>query len=320
MKGPTVKDFSVEKLVPAIPGQYKHLLPTVLTQEKCSFVIAGCSNAVANAIRRTIACELKVAHLTCKYEDIETDDPHIIPEMIQKRLRMIPLHQKTRADAVFSLFATNSTLSALDVKTGLIKNKNGAEKTAFDETFTLLTINPGRYLRINNIVVAHEYGYVPEFGMCALAFNTTSVCQDVVPINTYIPNHDGVRSQMADPRVWKLGFVTNGTLPSADIVRAGCKAIIERLKTVLSLLYTIVSSENQYTLTIEGDSDTIGNLLVKTIDEMYPDVEAATYSVPAAGRSVIIKIIYGDDINTMYKSVVEKLVGAFESILDQIRA
>jgi DNA-directed RNA polymerase subunit L len=355
MKGSiTVKDFKVKKLTPNVPAQYKHLLPTVLVQESCSFIISGCSNAVANAIRRTAACELKVAYLSCQYEDIVTTDPFIIPEMIQKRLRMIPVLQSVKPDAVFSLDVVNATTTPMDVKTGSLVSKG---PRAFDETITILTLGAGHSLKINNVKIAHEYGYVPEYGMCCVAFNAVSTCKDVTPIDVYADRNaenaaagvagsvagtvgtvgtagtvgtigtigtvdatyvKGVRSQIADPRVWEIKFNTNGTLPSKDIVVLSCQEIISRLKTVLSLLYTIINNESKYTLSINGESDTIGNLLVKTIDELYPDVEAATYSVPSIERSVTIRILYGDDINTLYKNVVNHLVGIFEKIADSV--
>lgn len=327
MKGSiTVNDFKVKKLIPNVPAQYKHLLPTTLVQESCSFIISGCSNAVANAIRRTAACELKVAYLNCQYEDIVTTDPFIIPEMIQKRLRMIPVLQSVRADAIFSLDVTNATTGTMDVKTGSLISKG---TRVFDETITILTLGAGHSLKINNVKIAYEYGYIPEYGMCAVAFNAVSTCKDVIPIDVYAdraaeknvnapPVAKGVRSQIADPKIWEIKFNTNGTLSSKDIVKLSCQEIISRLKTVLSLLYTIINNESKYTLTINGESDTIGNLLVKTIDELYPDVEASTYSVPSIERSVTIRIIYGDDINTLYKNIVNHLVSIFEKIAGSI--
>jgi DNA-directed RNA polymerase subunit L len=78
------------------------------------------------------------------------------------------------------------------------------------------------------------------------------------------------------------------------------------------------NNENQYVLYIEGESDTIGNLIVKTTDELYPDVEAITYSTTAIGRSLTIKIIYGDDINTLYRRVIDHLTAIFETIKGQL--
>lgn len=340
-----VRDFSTKKLTPTINAKYKHLLPTALTQESCSFIIDGCSNAVANGIRRTIACELKVLYLTCKYESIVTSDPFIIPEMIQKRLRMIPLLQSTSPGAKFSLDVTNNTLLPMDVKTGSIKGKIPG---SFDSTYTLLTLGPGHSLQINDITCASEYGYVQEYGMCSVAFNAVSICKDIKPVDVYeeagrdemgrwkedrggVKDTAGInssgkpaetpatsRSQMADPRVWEIKFNTNGTMSPRDIIRAACAEIIARLKKLLSLLYTMVNNESQYTLTIQGESDTIGNLIVKTTDEMYPDVEAVTYIVPSIERSLTIKIIYSDDINTLYKNVVSSLIATYEKISNSV--
>lgn len=333
----SVKDFKTVKLVPKVPERFKHLAPTTLVSERCTFTIANCSNAVSNAIRRTILCELKVAYLRTEYEEIVTDDPFIIPEMIQKRMRMIPLLQSVPADTKFSLETTNNTLDVQDVKTKLMIRG----KPYFDETITILSLQPGKSLKIS-AKVAYEYGYVPQYGMCALAFNATSICKDVIPADMYVEDGimsgankptgesgteessknvvkpTGAKSHFSDPRVWEIAFNTNGTMPPKQIVTLACNNIIERLKSVLSLLYTMANNDNQYVLTIHGDSDTIGNLLIKTIDELYPDVEAATYSASAIERSVTLRVIYSDDINTLYKNVIEHLIETFKSIMDQI--
>lgn len=362
MKGGVgVRDWSVTKLVPKVPERFKHLLPTVLTPERCEFIIDGCSNAVANAIRRTVLCELKVTYLTCEYEDIVTDDPHVIPEMIQKRIREIPLLQSVPPDTVFNLEYQNKTLLTDDVKTGLLVPKGRNNTMYFNETTTLVSIAPGRSIKISNCRIASDFSYKDGLGMCAVAFNATSICLDQTPIDMYadmkktlriiseavelnengvptvptvptIPNVPtakskkapestapvGISTHIADPRVWKIAFNTNGTLSSKEIVKRTCSNIIDRLKHVLSLLHTIVSNDNQYVLTIHGESHTIGNLLMKTTDELYSDVEAVTYNCPNVERTAVIRIIYADDINTLYKNVIDHLVGTFDSIRSAI--
>jgi len=94
-RSPKAKDPEVRKL-----------LPTVLKPQRYEFTIVGVDNAIANAIRRVLCLELPVKALVCNYEDIETDDAHVIPEVIVKRLRMIPLLQSCPAAATFSLNAT----------------------------------------------------------------------------------------------------------------------------------------------------------------------------------------------------------------------
>ena len=344
-----VRDWSVEKLVPVVPERFKHLLPTVLMPERCEFTIDECSNAVANAIRRTVLCEMKVMYLTCDYEDIITDDPHVIPEMIQKRIRMIPLLQSIPPSTVFSLEYQNKTLLTDDVKTGLFVCKNNNTKY-FNETTTLVSIAAGRSIRINNCRIASDFTYKDGLGMCSVAFNATSICLDQVPIDMYADMKKTLRiinetvelnenhvvsdqkptnnepnanktpqsTHIADPKVWRIAFNTNGTLPSKEIVKQACSNIIERLKHVLSLLHTIVSNDNQYVLTIHGESHTIGNLLMKTTDELYSDVEAVTYNCPNVERTAIVRIIYADDINTLYKNVIDHLIGTFDTIKSSI--
>lgn len=361
MKAVKLQDWNVTRLVPNVPERFKHLLPTVLVPERCEFTLHGCSNAVSNAIRRTILCELSVLYLTCEYEDIVTDDPHVIPEMIQKRLRMIPLLQSIPLDTTFTLEYQNKTLLVEDVKTSLFAVKGKQRGKYFNETTTLVSIAPGRSIKINNCRVASAVTHQEGYGMCGIAFNATSISVDQVPIDMYAgmkqtlhamseavelnegmasksantdraatvtsantnnktldTNTNMVSSHVADPRVWKIAFNTNGTMHPNEIIISACRNIIDRLKHVTSLLHTIVSNDNQYILTIHGESHTIGNLIMKTTDELYPDVEAVTYNCSNVERIATIRIIYNDDINTLYKNVVENLIETFDTIIRAI--
>jgi DNA-directed RNA polymerase subunit L len=307
----SVDDFTAENIELKIPEKFKKYAPNVLKSAKCKLTISGCNNAIANGIRRTIACELPVKHLTCDYENIVTDDPFIIPEMIQKRLRMIPLLQSVPAGAKFELHIVNASEADLDVKTGDIKGGK-----YFDNTYTLLTLKPGRKLSIVDISVASNYGYFESYGMCTVAIDAVSVCKDMVPYDMYTGK--GSHTHTADPKVWEISFGTNGTMSPKDILIAACNNIIERLKGVMSLLHTIVNNEDEYILRVYGESDTIGNLIMRTAIELYPDAEHVSYNVPIVERIATIKIKYNDDINSLYRNVIANIISTYESIRDQI--
>jgi hypothetical protein len=146
---PKIKDSSLEKF-----------LPKILFPKHMEFQISGVSNAVSNAIRRTIACELLVSGLHAEYESIQTNDMLIIPEMLVKRFRMIPIDQTTPLDAIFELTATNTTDIVRDVKSSEIrivspgkgtKERPQLKKLPFNETFTLFTLEAGKSIKIENI-------------------------------------------------------------------------------------------------------------------------------------------------------------------------
>ena len=190
MKAVTVKDIKIIDLTPKLKNKaLEKLLPTRLFPMRLEFNVAGVSNAVSNAIRRTVMCELLVRGLHAEHTDMKTNDMFIISEMIIKRLRMIPIDQTTPIDAVFSLDVANDTADIIDVKSGLIKissaNRSPIKIIPFNETFTLFTLNPGKFFKLDNIRIEQEYGFQPEYGSLVMTCNATSLAVDQKPINLY---------------------------------------------------------------------------------------------------------------------------------------
>jgi DNA-directed RNA polymerase subunit L len=313
MNGVTVSKFDVSDIVLKIPPRFAKLAPDVLKPKRATLSLSGCSNAIANGIRRVICNELDVKYLHCEYEDIK-GDPFTIPEMIQRRLRMIPLLQSVPAGTKFSLEFTNTGTEVADVKMKSVTSSDRGKY--FDTTYTLLTIGVGYKATISNIVVKSSRGYYDHYGMCVVAVHTTSICKDVIPYNAYTDT--GQRTQMADPRVWDISFRTNGTMEPRAIIIAACNDLIARVESINELLHSIANNEDEYVLTIPGESDTIGNLIVKTALELYPDIEYISSNVPTVERTAIIKIKYSDDINTLYKNTIAKIVETYKQIRDSV--
>ncbi len=305
----TVSDIKITSLRPNVPKEYEHLVPNVLIPQHMKFILGGVSNAVSNAIRRTVACELPVHALYCDYEDIKTNDPFVIPEMIQKRLRMIPIAQNVDPHAVFEIEVSNKSTDVLDVKTGQFKSKKALP---FNHTHTLLSLNPGKYIKISNVRVITNYGFTPEYGMMVLAVNAVSISEDVEPLNTY--EGTGVPSRLADPRVWRIEFNTNGSMEPKEIVKMACDNIITRLESLVDQLNTIENSDDQYVLNIYGESHTIGNLLDKTICDLFPDITAVTYAVSSVERMFTLRVRCDEDINTVMSTTIKYLVKTFQTI------
>tara|TARA_R110002153_G_scaffold273997_7_gene446494 strand:+ start:4680 stop:5894 length:1215 start_codon:yes stop_codon:yes gene_type:complete len=319
-----VKDWSVTPLTIDVPGKYKHLVPRMVS-DRCEFVLFNCNNAIANAIRRTISCELPVRALYCEYNDIETDDPHIIPEMIIKRLRMIPVDQSIPLDSVFSIHGEAAHI-VIDVKTSeLISGKNSVSKNSsknssgknsssknsaqrgtfkYGNSHTLLSLQPERSVTIKNIRVGVETGVKDGFGMHAVAFNATSIALDVEQMNPY--ENTGESSHNSDPRVWKISFNTNGTIVPEDLIRKTCDNITERLNAIN--LEEITEHDSQYALSLYGESHTIANLIMRGTIDLYPDIPAITYHIDSVDRVANIKIKYSDDINVLLKTVIDDII------------
>lgn len=306
-----VTDIKDSELKIKVDKSLSHLVPSTVIPHHFEFTLHNVSNAISNAIRRTIMCELPVYHLQCAYEDIKTNDAHIIPEMLQKRLMMIPIIQSVDKSTKFELDAVNSTALALDVKSGEFKNTKG-KSLPFNDTFTFVTLNPGKFIKITGITISSGIGFVDGQGMLSLAVNAASLAQDQEPLNSF--EKTGIPSREADPRVWLIKFNTNGTMPPRDLIKYACDNIHARLLSLLDILDTIDSSDDQYVLGIHGESDTMGNLMMKTILELYPDIAAVTYNVSSVERLCLLKVKCDEDINTVLTTTIKHLLKVFNDI------
>lgn len=320
----TVSDIKITDLSPKIKdSRLEKYMPKTLFPKHAEFELSGVSNAVSNAIRRTMACELLVSGLHCEYENITTNDMFIIPEMLVSRFRMIPIDQRTPLDAVFELNATNTTDMIRDVKVGEMRivsagkgthERPSLKKLPFNETHTFCTLESGKSLKIENIGIHQDYGFNEGYGAHVVAINCASIAVDQQPINTFEPDDKGIPSRISNPRVWKLKFNTNGTMPPGEIVAQTCDNIIARIQSVMDLLYSIQNNGDEYVLTINGESDTIGNLFMRTINDLFPDIRAAVYLVSSVGRVATIRIRCDEDINTIYGTTIKYLVKIFTEI------
>jgi DNA-directed RNA polymerase subunit L len=308
-----VSDFTEVEIRPKAGG-FPHLVAKQNIQTMCRLHLHDCNNAQANALRRTLACELPVISLTCDYMDIVCDDLHVIGEMVQKRIMMIPINQRMPVPAL-SLTAHNTTMQPMDVKAVFV-DKNGKTYNGNNHTITLLTLQPGRKIKISNIHTTTGYGYNEGCGMQTLTYQCTSICTDVEPLNTF--EGTGVSTHEAAPREWDIGFGTNGTLPGKECVKLACAELCKRLDRVLTLMSRVRSDENRYTLDIPNESDTIGNLIVAAAVEMFPSLQSAVYSVPTTERICTLRIAYDDDINMFFQAIVEREQAFFQALSAQI--
>lgn len=319
----SVSDINIIDMSPRVPPELDKYAPKTLSSKHMEFKISGVSNAVSNAIRRTIGGELLVSCLETEYENIKTNDLFIIPEMITEILRRIPIDQKTPLDAVFGLDITNKTAQLMRVKSGNMsivsagkdtKEHPSLKKLPFNETFTICTLDAGKTLKIENIKIQQLYGYTDNYGALCLAVNTSSIALDQQPINLYIPDDKGIPSRMSNPRSWKISFNTNGTMDPKELIVYACNNIIARVQAVSDLLYAIEKHDEEYVLTIDGETDTIGNLFMRTINDLYPDIRAVVYNIASVDRTCYIRIICDEDINIIYNTTIRYLVKQFTEI------
>lgn len=314
--GMTARDLKVESLAPRVDKKYAHLVPRECIPVHASVILADVSTAVSNAMRRTIACELPVKAMWAEYDDFATTEPSIIPEMVINRIRMIPLVQSTPDDARWELDVTNTGAELMDVKAAEIRPVGRHTRPAFNRTFTLCTLSPGATLRMK-IRVHVDHGYVSGSGMHVVACNVTSICADpaFTPLDAYAGA--GVSCSISDPRVHRLSFNTNGTMEPRDIIVAAADSLIERTGQIKSLLNTptaIEGSGGQYQITVVGESDSLGNLYMKTICELYPAIGGVKYSTNHLVREMTIYLRCIDEPRDILAEASDAIIATYVKI------
>jgi len=309
----TIENFKVRRHEFKLTGlngdrELLALLPTVNMSERCEFNIHGVNNSIANAIRRTVMSEIPVKNLNFNPLDLTTDNPFILVDFIQSRIRLIPIKQS--AQGTFSLEAYNNTSHLIRVYSRDLKRTSGPRENIFNETFELFTLDPGQFLKIKNIYIDSGFGYVH-------AGYTDAFSGRILPLTEeqWNPNElTGIRSSESDETSYTIAFNTNGTIDAKTILRMSCQQIIDRAKTVVSLLDNINSNTPEYTLTIPNESTTIGELLDRAIYTLYPDIDYVGSSKASIGRSITLKLRTDEDPKIVISTAAKAIVDVFTEI------
>ncbi len=299
-----------------IPAEYRADLPKTLFPVKCSFEINHpmCNNAVANAIRRVIGSELPVKALVCTNDDIKTNDEFVIPEMLASRLIMIPLAQSCPLDTIFELDVTNNEPVPVDVLTGQFTSK--LRKLPFNENMPFMTLNPGKTITIKNIKVVRDFGYIEGKSCHVVAVHCVALVLDVAPLNTY--EDTGKPSRETDGHHWQIKFRTNGTMDPKDIIREACDNIIARAKAVDAMVDETIVDGKQYRLTVMNETHTIGNLFMKTICDLFPQISYINYNRHQTLPAIQINCETDDDFKSVIKTAADHIEKIFGRLRDSI--
>jgi DNA-directed RNA polymerase subunit L len=303
-----VKNFKVVDLAPKIPDpKIAALLPNTLTPQHAEFELHGVHIGIANGLRRCIMSEIPIKAMNFDFADFTTNDPFILNDFISGRIRNIPIKQNVSEKATFSLDVQNQTEEIIYVKSGQIKGN-----LPFNETFTVTALEPNKFIKISKIYI--ETGYPYNYGGFVGATNVVCVPLDQIPYNNY--TGEGVRSAISNPVNHKIAFNTNGTISPKDIIVSACGELTRRLNLALGELPNITVENNTYLFILHAENDTLGNMLMKTLVDMFPDLPTVTYTVDHINRNLTMKLISNVEVDGMITTAVKKCIEQLEMIKD----
>jgi DNA-directed RNA polymerase subunit L len=125
---------------------------------------------------------------------------------------------------------------------------------------------------------------------------------------------EGISSSLSKETGFRLSFDTNGTISPNELLHLTCSTLIERLGRVLEILDQINVSNDLYTLVIANESPTIGNLLMRGVLQLYPDITYCAFVPESIGRRITFKLRTDDDPNAIITAAVKFNIDAIENI------
>lgn len=314
----TVRNIKSDDLSPKLDfksnSELVKLLPRTLTPKRFSFELNGVSTAVANGLRRACALEINIKSMTFDFDDFETTNPFTLPDFLQTRIQHIPIDQSVANNTEWYIDVSNNTKSTKYIYSDEIKVKGGKNVSAFNQTFPIISLQPNTSLQVKRIYIHEGMGF--NNSCFSSAHQSLCVPLDQQPID--LQTGEGVRSGVADPKKHRVGFITNGGIGGREIVIRACQSIRERLRYIQTLLPNITTKEKMSMMIINGESDTIGNLLLKTITELSPDA-VITYETNSTYRALTLKLKTSEEPDRVINNAIKFSIEIFGAIEKQLR-
>ncbi|QJX72215.1 putative DNA-directed RNA polymerase subunit D [Faustovirus] len=340
-----VKDFVIEEEKPhGLSQEAMSKIQNIYHPIKCSLVLENVDQAIANGMRRTMSQELLVSHLTFDETTFLCNDVFLLPDMIKKRFNLLPIAQDISPDAIFELVVDNRTPLPMTVYTTDMRIIKNAKKIPCNK-YPMFELASGCSIKLKSIRVEQKFGY--EYGFGGLvAFQCASVPVDVRPIEQRdIADrfHDykasiaealksgtdsalrklkhGLPSAISNPSVYRLSFYTNGNILPETVLAMTCASLIERLEYVKNI--TPITEQGIYKLVVKGESDTIGNIILKTGLSLYPNCMLA-YNADTTMRSITITVnlatvnVPNITFNVFITSIISAAIAKIKQIEGQV--
>lgn len=266
-----------------------HLLPKK-TPISLSFELHNTTTELANAIRRTINGELKILRLNVELDDIKTNDPFIIKDILIKNIKHIKIDQIRGRK--FKLNVYNDTNHIIDVCSNEIKNVDKKNNNlSFDNTIALIELRPGCNIQINNITIKEGSVYEDDDASFSFDGNCRYKCMELNKIDykkmlddrfkNDIKREKNKSSMNCNPTTYRLEVSRQRFIEPSEIFKMALKTIDNKLNIIrgdikqsmdvknnekfYSPKLEIIKSNNITELKLKNETETIGELLVKYI-------------------------------------------------------
>jgi DNA-directed RNA polymerase subunit L len=341
------KEINVEELT----GDVIKKLP--LANSYVKIEIKGIPTSYINAIRRVAMDELTGYALNANTEsDWNSTEELMIPEFVAQRISLVPLKPNISdiGNIKYELFAENKTTEIMSVYTKDLKLVSGKiTEPIFNPTVKLCILNPGKKIYIKNITIitgkgknnsmfqrvkcgTYKHLDIEEFSKEQIIGNIEN--------NKEYANYSGykVSSMVSNPRHHVFKCIVNATNNNPEEIRLlfidVCDNVKRRLKYILSHIevnntdhsqsieYNVFTTNNgiyEGVLEISNETYTIGELLKRTIYDLYPDIINIKYVIISHVYKLILTIQYREHVTDLLIKSLKYCIGVFDTIQSQIK-
>jgi len=269
------------------------------------------------------------------------------------------IHTDQNKGARLKLSVENPRQVRMTVYAGDMEFVEGNQEILFNPTFAIADLNPGERIDISDIMITAGHGRdnaIYNVGRCAAythldipQYTKDEICS--VPTKKTleekgpIANQSGYKTSclIADPRHHVLTVKFPATTPmkaeSKAILIDACANIEERLNMIsgsindmldetvkdaskYGIQYTIVTLEgglSEGILQVPGETDTIGELLKRTIFMLEPDIAFVSSVVSVHENKLMVSLRSVKDVTKILKDSIQNAIATFGSIKQQIQ-
>lgn len=241
----------------------------------------------SNGLRRVLLGEVEASCMTFDDEAFSTTDPFLLNTYVKRNIMQVPIEQDGKP-AEYKLEVVNDSPTEYKrVYTGDIKPMPKCNKN-----IELFELSPLSKMSLSRIYTNTNYGYVD------FAYVRAFACRS-------IPNKDGGA---------KLIFETNGASNPKTALKEACIEIVNRFKSLELLIPSVTKVNGVYNLLVHGENDTLGELFTHATLHLF-NVEFVTSFTNYEQNTLLIRIIYDENIKTLIKNVINFIADYYNNLI-----
>lgn len=341
MMDPEIKNFKLNRIENGLP----------LCNTDVKFELLGSPTAVINAIRRVVTDEMTGYAMYVPNDGFDIgSDEFMLPQFVNQRISLIPLRYNVGDDFTtykYKLYVVNDTTEVKKVYSGDLELVSGDKnKVIFNPTFKIAFLQPGRYIKIDDISIDSGIGIEDMKYQVACLGRYRHLDLERFK-HDELHKKDGkhayssgyVKSSMLSYPTHHLFECTipstvNVKIEVVDIFIGACINIKNRFKYILSYIdsnsnqssltqlnsnisynvYKISSGDYEAILILDGETYTVAELIKRTMYDLKIDMKNIVYVKVSNENKIKMTIQYKEHVDSILIITLKQCIYTFDKL------